>query len=116
MRAFVVATLERSGYEVTHADDGVRALDILKEDAGFDLIVSDVMMPEIDGPTFVARARAEYGVAAPVIFMSGYAEASVRAQMDQLGGVRYIQKPFPMAALGQRVKEALYERAQAKRR
>ncbi len=116
VRAFVVATLERSGYEVTDAEDGVAALDILKDDAEFDLIVSDVMMPEIDGPSFVAKARADYGVTAPVIFMSGYAEASVRAQMDQIEGVRYIQKPFPMATLGQRVKEALYERAQAKRR
>ncbi len=115
VRAFVVATLERSGYEVTHAEDGVAALDILKSDREFDLIVSDVMMPEIDGPTFVARARDELGVTASVIFMSGYAEASVRAQMDQIEGVRYIQKPFPMATLGARVKEALYERAQARR-
>lgn len=115
VRAFVVATLERSGYEVTHAEDGVAALDILKRDRDFDLIVSDVMMPEIDGPAFVATARAELGVTAAVIFMSGYAEASVREQMDQIEGVRYIQKPFPMATLGARVKEALYERAQARR-
>jgi len=111
VRAFVVATLERSGYEVTHAEDGVAALEILKDDREFDLIVSDVMMPGIDGPTFVATARAELGVTAAVIFMSGYAEASVREQMDQIEGVRYIQKPFPMAALGASVKDALYERA-----
>ncbi|MFN0022533.1 MAG: response regulator [Parvularculaceae bacterium] len=116
VRAFVVATLERSGYEVTAAEDGVAALDILRRDRDFDLIVSDVMMPEIDGPTFVARARAELAVTAAVIFMSGYAEASVREQMDQIEGVRYIQKPFPMATLGSRVKEALYERAQGARR
>ncbi|HBK92288.1 MAG TPA: hypothetical protein DDZ68_11510 [Parvularcula sp.] len=115
VRAFVVTTLERSGYEVTDAEDGVAALEILKDDSEFDLIVSDVMMPELDGPSFVAAARADYGVSAPVIFMSGYAEASVREQMDQIEGVRYIQKPFPMATLGQRVKEALYERAQARR-
>lgn len=110
VRAFVVATLERSGYEVTHAEDGVAALEILSGDRDFDLIVSDVMMPEIDGPSFVAKARADLGVTAPVIFMSGYAEASVRQQMDQIEGVRYIQKPFPMATLGARVKEALQSR------
>jgi two-component system cell cycle sensor histidine kinase/response regulator CckA len=110
VRAFVVATLERSGYEVTHAEDGVAALDILSGDRDFDLIVSDVMMPEIDGPSFVAKARAELGVTAPVIFMSGYAEASVRRQMDEIEDVRYIQKPFPMATLGARVKEALQPR------
>ncbi len=113
VRAFVVATLERSGYEVTAAEDGVAALDILKGDRDFDLIVSDVMMPEIDGPSFVERARAEFGISASVIFMSGYAEASVREQMDRIEGVRYIQKPFPMAELGARVKEALFERAKA---
>ncbi len=111
VRAFVVATLERSGYEVTQAEDGVAALDILSHDRDFDLIVSDVMMPEIDGPSFIAKAREELGVAAPVIFMSGYAEASVRQQMDAIEDVRYIQKPFPMATLGARVKEALQARA-----
>jgi two-component system cell cycle sensor histidine kinase/response regulator CckA len=114
VRAFVVATLERSGYEVTPCEDGVAALETLKNDRDFDLIVTDVMMPEIDGPSLVDRARNELGVTASIIFMSGYAEAAVRDQMDRLGGVRYIQKPFPMAELGARVKEALFERSQSK--
>lgn len=114
VRTFVVTTLERSGYEVTAAEDGVAALEILREDRDFDLIVTDVMMPEIDGPTLIERARAEYGVVSSVIFMSGYAEAAVREQMDQIGGVCYIQKPFPMAELGARVKETLIARAKAK--
>jgi len=115
VRAFVVATLERSGYEVTAAEDGVAALEILKADRDFDLIVSDVMMPEIDGPSLVERARNELGVGSSVIFMSGYAEAAVRDQMDRIEGVRYIQKPFPMSELGARVKDALFERANAKK-
>jgi two-component system cell cycle sensor histidine kinase/response regulator CckA len=113
VRAFVVATLERSGYEVTPAEDGVAALDILKNDRDFDLIVTDVMMPEIDGPSLIEKARAEFGVASSVIFMSGYAEAAVRDQMDRIGDAGYIQKPFPMAELGARVKEALQARAKA---
>lgn len=111
VRAFVVATLERSGYEVTAAEDGVAALSILQNDRDFDLIVSDVMMPEVDGPSLIARARSELGITSSVIFMSGYAEAAVREQMDQIDHVRYIQKPFPMAELGARVKEALAEHA-----
>jgi two-component system cell cycle sensor histidine kinase/response regulator CckA len=110
VRAFVVATLERSGYEVTAAEDGAAALEILRSDRNFDLIVTDVMMPETDGPTLVLRARQEFGVAAPVIFMSGYAESAMREQMDRIEGGRYIQKPFPMAELGARVKDALSER------
>jgi two-component system cell cycle sensor histidine kinase/response regulator CckA len=116
VRAFVVATLERSGYEVTAAADGVAALEILKADRDFDLIVTDVMMPEIDGPSLIERARNELGVGSAVIFMSGYAEAAVRDQMDRIEGVRYIQKPFPMSELGARVKDALFERANAKKR
>ena len=113
VRAFVVATLERSGYEVTPAEDGVAALEILEADRDFDLIVTDVMMPELDGPTLVERARGEFGVAASVIFMSGYAETAVRDQMDRIGEVAYIQKPFPMAELGARVKAALSARSKA---
>jgi two-component system cell cycle sensor histidine kinase/response regulator CckA len=110
VRAFVVATLERSGYEVTAAEDGVDALEILEDDRDFDLIVSDVMMPEIDGPTLVRRAREELGVKARVIFMSGYAETAVREQMDEIEGAGYIQKPFPMAELGHKVKAAMYDK------
>ncbi|MEO0879643.1 MAG: ATP-binding protein [Pseudomonadota bacterium] len=113
VRAFVVATLERSGYEVIAAEDGVDALDLLEEDKSeFDLVISDVMMPEIDGPTLVERARAEWGLAASVIFMSGYAEAAVRDQLDKIDGAGYLQKPFPMAALGAKVKDALAARAE----
>lgn len=111
VRAFVVATLERSGYEVTPAEDGVAALEILAADQDFDLVVTDVMMPDIDGPTLIEKARRELGLKAAVIFMSGYAEAAVREQMDQIEGVRYIQKPFPMAVLGAEVKAALLDRA-----
>lgn len=110
VRTFVVATLERSGYEVTQAEDGLAAIEILKSDRDFDLIVTDVMMPEIDGPSLIERARKDFSVGASVIFMSGYAEAAVREQIDQIAGVRYIQKPFPMSELGARVKEALVER------
>jgi len=108
VRTFVVATLERGGYEVASAEDGVEALEILEDDRDFNLIISDVMMPEVDGPTFVARAREEFGLSPAVIFMSGYAESTVREQLDKIEGAGYIQKPFPMASLGEIVKEALY--------
>ena len=107
VRAFVVATLERSGYEVTAVEDGVDALDLFDEgDTAFDLVISDIMMPEVDGPTLVERARAEQGLDAGVIFMSGYAESNVREQLDKIDDADYIQKPFPMAALGAKLKQA----------
>ncbi len=108
VRLSVLRTVERAGYEVVVADDGVEALEIIEEDKNFDLVISDVMMPEVDGPTFVRRAHDEYGLNLPVIFMSGYAESAVRDQLGELTDALYIQKPFSRAELGAIVREALH--------
>lgn len=108
VRSFVVTALEDRGYEVTTAGDGEEALEIIAADkGGFDLIISDVMMPEIDGPTLIARARKELDLAAKVIFMSGYAENAVRAELDKVEDAAYIQKPFTLKGLAARVKSTL---------
>ncbi|MEE2690299.1 MAG: response regulator [Pseudomonadota bacterium] len=108
VRNFVVAALEDCGYEVTAVGDGEEALETLEEDgAGFDLIITDVMMPVIDGPTLVKRARTERALKSRVIFMSAYAETSVREQLDALEGDGYIQKPFTLKGLAAKVKEML---------
>lgn len=108
VRSFVVAALEDRGYEVTIAGDGAEALDIIAaESGGFDLVLSDVMMPEIDGPTLIARAREKYGLTAKVIFMSGYAENAVRTELDKVEDAGYIQKPFTLKGLAAKVKTTL---------
>lgn len=107
VRNFVVAALEDRGYEVTSTADGEEALEVLAEDEeGFDLVISDVMMPEMDGPTLVAKAR-ESGLEAKIIFMSAYAETAVREQLDTIPGAGYIQKPFTLKGLAAKVKETL---------
>lgn len=109
VRNFVLATLGDCGYEITEAEDGEDALDVLEEEgADFDLIVSDVMMNIMDGPTFVAEAREKYALKAKVIFMSAYAEAAVRDQLDAIDGAGYIQKPFTVKGLAGLVKQTLY--------
>ncbi|MGE0409679.1 MAG: response regulator [Amphiplicatus sp.] len=108
VRNFVVAALEDCGYEATATADGAEALETLAADRdGFDLVISDVMMPEIDGPSFIARARAEHGLKAPVIFMSAYAETAMREQLDAIADAGYIQKPFTLKGLAARVKITL---------
>ncbi len=108
VRNFVVTALEDCGYEVTTAADAEEALERIAEaPTGFDLILSDVMMPDIDGPTMVARAREKHNLAAKVIFMSAYAESTIREQIDSLSDVAYIQKPFTLKGLAAKVKEAL---------
>ncbi len=109
VRNFVLATLGDCGYEITEAEDGEDALEILEEEgADFDLVLSDVMMNIMDGPTFVAEARQKFGLKAKVIFMSAYAEAAVRDQLDQIDGAGYIQKPFTVKGLAGMVKQTLY--------
>ncbi len=113
VRAFVIAMLKRAGYEIEAAANGVEALEALEADPDYDLIITDVMMDQIDGPTFIMEARARLGVQAAVIFMSGYAETAVRAQLDAVDNATFIQKPFAMAQLGARVKDVLQARRAA---
>ncbi|WDI32798.1 ATP-binding protein [Hyphococcus flavus] len=108
VRAFVVATLTDCGYEVTQAEDGEDALDILEEDTDFDLVISDVMMPDLDGPSMIAQARKELDLGSKVIFMSAYAEAAVRDQLDIIDGAGYIQKPFTLQGIAVAVKDTLF--------
>ena len=107
VRFAVKKTLGRAGYELVIADDGVEALEILETDPEFNLIITDVMMPEVDGPTMVRRMQQELELDIPVIFMSGYAEASVRDQIGETQSADFIQKPFSGADLGSKVKKAL---------
>lgn len=107
VRAFVVAVLSDCGYEVTEAADGEEALEVLEEDAAFDLVLSDVMMPDLDGPSMVLKAREEMGLKSKIVFMSAYAEAAVRDQLDIIEGAAYIQKPFTLKAVAATVKKTL---------
>ena len=113
VRLVVVKALKQAGYNIDFADDGVEALEKLEADASYDLIVTDVMMPEVDGPTMVAEARAKFGARASVLFMSGYAESAIREQLNKVETAHYLQKPFSIADLTDRVRRALYEREQA---
>jgi len=113
VRTFVAATLTDCGYQVTVAEDGEDALEILEEEGvDFDLVVSDVMMNFLDGPSFVAKAREELGLKAKVIFMSAYAESAVRDQLDIIEGAGYIQKPFTLRGLATQVKTTLFPPAE----
>ncbi len=108
VRNFVIATLKDCGYEVVAAEDGEAALEIFEEEgASFDLVLTDVMMPVLDGPSMIQEAREKFGLKAEVIFMSGYAEAAVREQLDAVTGAGYIQKPFTLQSIAAQVKQKL---------
>ncbi len=107
VRAFTARMLEAQGYEVLQAEDGREALDIAKEySRELDLVVSDVMMPEMDGPAFLKAAREDLGDA-PVIFISGYAESEFSDLLGEETDVHFLAKPFKLDQLARRVKTLL---------
>jgi two-component system cell cycle sensor histidine kinase/response regulator CckA len=107
IRAFANRALSARGYRIHEAATGEDALAIARELGGeIDLLVSDVVMPEMDGPTLAIELKA-MAPDIPIIFMSGYAEdVFSRALPDELE-FAFLPKPFSLKALATAVKEAL---------
>jgi len=107
VRAFGARALVQRGYNVLEAASGVEALEILEENNWHvDLIVSDVVMPEMDGPTFLREARAR-GVTAKIIFASGYAEDAFSRNLPEGEEFGFLPKPFSLKQLIETVKAAV---------
>lgn len=107
VRTVAARLLRARGYEVLEAADGEEALIIAEENAGtIDLLISDVIMPGIDGPTLLKKARGYLG-AAPVMFISGYAEAEFSDLLEGETGVTFLPKPIDIKTLAERVKQQL---------
>jgi two-component system cell cycle sensor histidine kinase/response regulator CckA len=97
VRAVFARGLERKGCVVTTAGDAMVALAILRDGQTFDVLVSDVMMPGIDGVELAfeaARMWPEMGI----VLMSGYAELPRHREADARG-IRFLAKPFALAEL-----------------
>ena len=107
VRSIAATHLRQRGYEVEEACDGEEALDILTDMPGsFDLIISDVVMPGMDGPTLIREAKDKLGHAR-VIFISGYAERDLAQQLDDDRAVSFLPKPFTVRQLSERIKQEL---------
>ena len=100
--------LSRQGYTVLTAADGEQALEILAQGQKIDLMISDVVMPNMDGPTTVARARQTHPDL-PVLFMSGYAEEQLRKSID-IANVAFLPKPFSVSQLSEAARGALMQK------
>jgi len=107
VRAFAARALSSRGYTVLEAESGIDALRVAEETGGsIDLIVSDVIMPEMDGPTMLTELRRR-GFMAKVVFVSGYADdAFARALPDGQEFV-FLPKPFTLKQLIETVKAAM---------
>jgi PAS domain S-box-containing protein len=105
VRSFAARALRMRGYDVLEAGGGDEALEIVQSGAEIHLIVTDVVMPNMDGPTMVKHVK-KLKPEIPVIFMSGYAEEAFRRD-DGSGDIHFLPKPFGLKQLAAKVKDVL---------
>lgn len=104
VRLIAAKTLRKRGYTVIEAEDGEEALEILEDDEHvFDMMISDVVMPGMDGPTLLEKGRSLLGDAR-IVFISGYAEEQFSDLLSKEPDVTFLPKPFTLAQLAEKVK------------
>ena len=111
VRIFAARALRNKGYEVLEADSGENALEVFAEYTGpIDLIISDVMMPGINGPKMIDSLYSTYSArmeGIKVVFISGYAEDAFVDSYGQERSFNFLPKPFTLKQLASKVKEVL---------
>ena len=108
VRTVAERALTRHGYKVLTANNGEEALEIVDRGDDIALLISDVVMPLMDGPTMVRQAR-KTRPDLPILFMSGYAEEQLRKSID-IANVAFLPKPFSVKELAEAVRRALVEK------
>jgi len=105
VRGVAERALTRHGYTVITADNGEEALEVLSRGEEIDLLISDVVMPGMDGPTMVKQARQDRPDL-KILFMSGYAEEQLRKSIN-VDNVGFLPKPFSVQELAEAAKRAM---------
>lgn len=109
VRVIAAKTLRKRGYKVVEACDGEEAYEILEDtETPFDLMISDVVMPGMDGPTLLKKGRAMLGEAR-IVFISGYAEEEFSDLLSEEPDVTFLPKPFSLVELAEKVKSEIGE-------
>ncbi|MCB1527610.1 MAG: response regulator [Hyphomicrobiaceae bacterium] len=107
VRSFAVRALRSRGFEVLEASNGAEALELIESnETPLDIVVSDVVMPEVDGPTLLKTLRKTHPDL-KFVFMSGYPNDAFRAGLDAEEKFGFLPKPFSLAELVGKVKEEL---------
>jgi two-component system cell cycle sensor histidine kinase/response regulator CckA len=115
VRAFASRALAHRGLKVIEASSAEDALDLLKDpELKVDVFVTDVVMPGLDGPSWVRKARAERPDV-PVVFMSGYAEDVFKSQGARIESSTFLAKPFSLTDLTSIVNQQLITSADVPR-
>ncbi len=106
VRTFSSRALTNKGYQVLAAESGEAALNVMgaQENKHIDLMITDVIMPNMDGPTLAQRMRQD-NPKLKIIFISGYTEEKLKDHMGE--NIWFLPKPFTLKQLAEKVKEAL---------
>ncbi|MCH8322706.1 MAG: response regulator [Proteobacteria bacterium] len=108
VRTFVSRALQNKGYKVLEADNGEAALEVLESYTGpIDLLISDVVMPQMDGPTLARKVIGKYPEI-KIILISGYAEIGFHKGLKR-DRFSFIPKPFSLQVLAEKVRTVLDE-------
>jgi two-component system, cell cycle sensor histidine kinase and response regulator CckA len=111
VRRFALRVLEREGYRVLEARDGLEALELIKDGHQFDAVVSDIVMPRMNGVELM-QAMSTTSPDLPVILMSGYATGAL-AELGISAPCAILPKPFPAERLLQEVRRCTRRRESA---
>ncbi len=107
VRTFTKKALELSGYNITEAYDGVSALRYVNEEKNnYDLVITDVMMPEMDGPTLASEIK-KNNPQQKILFISGYTENHENLISIEEKEVYFLNKPFTLEELNLTVKKVI---------
>ena len=98
--------LEREGYEADTAEDGNRALELLKNN-DYDLLVVDIHLPYRSGLELVKYVRSDQGKDTPALMLTAFSDPQIQRQAGELGISGYITKPFNPSDLVNRIKSIL---------
>jgi two-component system, cell cycle sensor histidine kinase and response regulator CckA len=107
VRMFGARALRNKGYRVSEAKSGEAALELIGATSEkFDLLITDVVMPQMDGPALIREVRRlDPGI--KVIFISGYTEDTFRQRLDSDSNIHFLAKPFSLKQLAIKVKEVV---------
>ncbi len=105
MRLFLARELERAGHQVSSVGDGIEAIPLL-ENSAFDLLVADIVMPEMDGLELARRAE-KLRPGLKIIFITGFAAVAMNARNNPMPGTMVLSKPFHLRQLVAEVDKAL---------
>jgi two-component system, cell cycle sensor histidine kinase and response regulator CckA len=107
VRIFGARALRNKGYKVVEAKSGEAALELIRDSKQrIDLLITDVVMPQMDGPGLVREVRTIHPEM-KVIFISGYTEDAFRQRLDSDSGIDFLPKPFSLKQLAAKVREVL---------